>query len=94
MHWYFAFMWVCIRVLNLGFTDSCELPSECWDLNPCPPEKQLVLLTTKPSPQPQRAFFLKNGNQKGQIVLYYQGVTIGEERKTQHDLKISTNTVY
>ena len=34
------------------FTDSCELPYGCWDLNPDPLEEQSVLLTTKPSLQP------------------------------------------
>lgn len=32
-----------------GVTDSCELPCECWKLNPSPLEKQLELLTAEPS---------------------------------------------
>jgi len=32
-----------------GVTDSCELPCECWELNPSPLEEQPVLLTTEES---------------------------------------------
>jgi hypothetical protein len=34
------------------FTDSCELPCGCWELNSGPLEEQSVLLTTEPSLQP------------------------------------------
>lgn len=32
-------------------TDPCELPYGCWQLNPCPQEEQLVLLSTEPASQ-------------------------------------------
>jgi hypothetical protein len=35
------------------FTDGCEPPCGCWDLNSGPLEEQSVLLTTEPSLQPQ-----------------------------------------
>jgi hypothetical protein len=44
-------MYVCVRVSDLGVTDSCELPCVCWDLNPRPLEEQLLPLTTEPSLQ-------------------------------------------
>ena len=34
------------------FTDGCEPPCDCWDLNSGPSEEQLVLLSTEPSLQP------------------------------------------
>lgn len=34
VHWCLACMHVCMWVSDLGFTDSCELPCESWDLNP------------------------------------------------------------
>ena len=40
----------CVRVSDLGVTDSCELPCGCWALNPGPLKEQSVLLTTEPSP--------------------------------------------
>jgi hypothetical protein len=42
----------CVRVSDLGITDSCELPCGCWELNSGPLEEQSVLLTTEPSLQP------------------------------------------
>lgn len=33
-------------------TDSCELPYGLWERNPGPLEKQPLLLTAEPSPQP------------------------------------------
>jgi hypothetical protein len=45
-------MYVCVRVLGLGVTDSYELPCGCWDLNLSPLEVQSVLLTTEPSISP------------------------------------------
>jgi hypothetical protein len=35
-----------------GVIDSCELPYECWGLNPGSLKEQSVLLTTMPSLQP------------------------------------------
>jgi hypothetical protein len=46
-------MYVSVRVLDPGVTDSCELPRRCWKLNSCPLEEQLVLSTTEPSLQLQ-----------------------------------------
>jgi hypothetical protein len=43
--------YVCVRVpgpLELGVTDSCELTTGCWKLNPCLLEEQSLLLTTEP----------------------------------------------
>ena len=40
-------------------TDGYEPPCGCWDLNSGPLEEQLVLLTTEPSLQPLKRFFLK-----------------------------------
>ena len=37
-----------------GVTHSCALPCSCWELNLGPLEEQPVLLTTEPSPQPQK----------------------------------------
>jgi hypothetical protein len=39
------------------FTDGCEPPCGCWDLNSRPLEEQLVLLTTESSLQPLFSFF-------------------------------------
>jgi hypothetical protein len=44
VHWCSACMYVCVRVLDLGVTDSYKLPCRCWDLNSGPLEEQLVLL--------------------------------------------------
>lgn len=40
-------MYVCVKVLDLGITDSCELPCEGWRLNLGPLEKQPLLLTSE-----------------------------------------------
>ena len=34
---------VCVKVSDLGVTDSCELPYGCWELNSGPQEEYLVL---------------------------------------------------
>jgi hypothetical protein len=39
-HWCFARMDVYVRVSDLGVTDRCELPCECWNLNLGPLEEQ------------------------------------------------------
>jgi hypothetical protein len=44
---HFACVYVCVRMSGLGATESCELPSGCWELAPGP------LLTTESSLQPQ-----------------------------------------
>lgn len=38
-------MHICVRSPETGITDSCELPSGCWDLNLGPLEEQPMLLT-------------------------------------------------
>jgi hypothetical protein len=47
---------VCLREgvgsPGTGVTDSCELPSGCWELNLGPLGEQPVLLVTEPSFQP------------------------------------------
>lgn len=35
---------VFVRSPGPGITDSCELPSGCWELNPVPLEEQPVFL--------------------------------------------------
>lgn len=48
--------WFCLHVCLCEDTrsprsediDSCELPYECWELNPSPLEEQPILLTVKP----------------------------------------------
>ena len=39
----------CQKRASDPITDGCEPSCGCWDLNSGPLEKQLVLLTTKPS---------------------------------------------
>jgi hypothetical protein len=29
VHCYFAYMYVCVKVSDIGVTDSCELPCRC-----------------------------------------------------------------
>lgn len=53
----FAYMYVYVRVSNLGVTDSCGLPCGCWDLNPGPLKKKSVSPTIKPSLQLQGRSF-------------------------------------
>lgn len=43
------------RSPGIGATDRYELPCGCLELNPSPLEKQLVLFTTEPSPQPLKS---------------------------------------
>ena len=48
---------MCLGVLSADspelefLTDGCEPPGRCWDSNPSPLEKQLVLLSAEPSLQ-------------------------------------------
>jgi hypothetical protein len=49
-------MFVCVKVSDIGVTNSCKLPCGCWELNPGPLEEQPVLLTTEPSLQPEATF--------------------------------------
>lgn len=42
-----AFMYVYVRLSDLGVTDGRKLPCECWDLNLSPLEEQSILLTPK-----------------------------------------------
>jgi hypothetical protein len=58
VRWGFACMYVCVRVSDLGFTDSCELPCGCWALNPVPLEEQPAFFTREPSLQPHENVFL------------------------------------
>jgi hypothetical protein len=39
------------RERQISFTDGCEPPCGCWDLNSGPSEEQSVLLTAEPSLQ-------------------------------------------
>jgi hypothetical protein len=62
----FLFIWVHCSCLQTHqkrasdpITDGCELPCGCWELNSGPPEEQSVLLTTGPSLQPLKCYFLK-----------------------------------
>ena len=52
-----------MRVLDLGVTDSCELPCGWQELNLDPPEEQSVLLNTEPSLQSLEDFFFKRENE-------------------------------
>lgn len=47
-----------IESSGTGITDVCEPPCRCWELNPDPLEKHLVLLTTEPTPQPHWKYFI------------------------------------
>jgi len=52
-------MHVCVRMtdpLELGVTDSCELPYGSWELNSGPLEEQPLLLTAEPSLHPFEIF--------------------------------------
>ena len=40
-------------LLELFFTDGCELPCGCWEPNPCSLEEQQGLFTIRPSLQPK-----------------------------------------
>jgi hypothetical protein len=44
------------RNYSPNFTDGCEQPCGCWELNSGPLEEQSVLLTTEPSLQPGIVF--------------------------------------
>jgi hypothetical protein len=58
VHWCFACMCFCVKMSDLGVTDSCELPCGYWDLNPGPLEELPVPSTAEPSLQSQVfAFF-------------------------------------
>ena len=48
------FIGVRVKCPGTGVTDSCELPCECWELMPGPPEEQSGLLTAEPSLQPSK----------------------------------------
>lgn len=48
-----------IRSLGNGVRDRCELPSECWELNSSPPEKQPVQLIFQPLPISLACLFLR-----------------------------------
>ena len=47
VHWGFAC--ICVRMtIPQNWSYSCELPCECWELNLCPLEEQLVSLNLQP----------------------------------------------
>lgn len=46
-------VFVCMRLSDLGVTESCELQCGCWKLKQGPLEEQPVPPTTEPSLQPQ-----------------------------------------
>jgi hypothetical protein len=48
----YEYIHVCVRVSDLGVTDSCELPYGCWDLNLGPLEELFHLSS------PLRLFFV------------------------------------
>lgn len=51
-----CFICMCICMPEEGIKlilDGCKPPRSCWDLNSGPLQKQLVLLSAKPSIQPQ-----------------------------------------
>lgn len=54
-----------LDLLELELIDSSELPYGCWDLNQCPLEELLVLLTTESSLQGLRIFINKRTRKKG-----------------------------
>ena len=56
VHWY-VHWYEGVRSPRTGFSDSCELPCGCWELNLGPREEQSVLLSTKPSLQPAFPLF-------------------------------------
>ena len=59
---------VCVRVLDLGVIDSCQLPCACWELSPGSLEEQSVLLTAEPSlPSPQMLLLNKSEFQPGLV---------------------------
>jgi len=43
---------------QISFTDGCEPPCGCWELNSGPLEEQSVLLTTEPALQPRNDFLI------------------------------------
>lgn len=53
-------MYVCVRMEDLGVTDSCELPWGRWDLSLAPLEEQSVSLTAEPSFQPWFSLLYKD----------------------------------
>ena len=46
-----------VRSCGTAFSDNCELPCGCWELNPGSLEEQSVLLTAEPSLQPLYLYF-------------------------------------
>jgi hypothetical protein len=57
----FVYMYVFVRVSDIGVKDICELSCTCWELNPGPLEEHSVLLTDEPSLQPHLISFLSHG---------------------------------
>lgn len=43
---------------GIGVTDGCELPCQCWELNPFPMQEQ-ALLTAGPSSLPCMLFVMR-----------------------------------
>ena len=71
--WCFSCMHACVRVSNLGVTDSCKLPCRCWELNSCPLEEPSVLLTAKPSiSSPQLVIYELLSQHMSNINIYLQ----------------------
>ena len=52
VHWCVACIHVCVRVSDLGVTDSSEVPCRCWELDLSPLEEDSLLLITESSLQP------------------------------------------
>lgn len=54
--WLHACLCECVESPETGVTDSCERPSGCRELNPCPLEEQSVFVTAEPSLQTPACF--------------------------------------
>lgn len=76
----------CVSAMPMAFRRSGQIPKigshrwlwatpcGCWELNPSPLEKQYVILTTEPSPQPLEGTFLKLSSQ-GFDVMHQEALT-------------------
>jgi hypothetical protein len=53
MYWFCLHVWLCedTRSPRSEDIDSCELPYECWELNPSPLEEQPEFWHTEPALQ-------------------------------------------
>jgi hypothetical protein len=65
-----------IRSPGTGVIGGYEPTCGCWELNPGPRQKQLVLLTAGPSRQPFPFLFLNSLMQVGQVTLKHANVYV------------------